>query len=50
MSDIKFDGEYVLIEGTWTKLATLDLMLDAPSRRRVSWDSEERWCMMETTG
>lgn len=36
MSDIKFDGEYVLIEGTWTKLATLDLMLDAPSRRRVA--------------
>lgn len=33
MSDIKFDGEFVLVEGNWTKCRTLDLMLDAPSRR-----------------
>jgi hypothetical protein len=33
MSDIKFDGEFVIIEGNWTRAATLDLMLDAPSRR-----------------
>lgn len=33
MSDIKFDGEWVIVEGNWTKLRTMDLMLDAPSRR-----------------
>jgi hypothetical protein len=33
MSDIKFDGEFVIIEGNGTRAATLDLMLDAPSRR-----------------
>lgn len=33
MSDIKFDGEFVIIEGNWTRARTLDLMLDAPSRR-----------------
>jgi hypothetical protein len=33
MSDVRFDGEFVIVEGLWTKLRTLDLMLDAPSRR-----------------
>ncbi len=33
MSDIKFDGDWVIVEGNWTKLRTMDLMLDAPSRR-----------------
>jgi hypothetical protein len=36
MSDIRFDGEYVIVEGLWTKLMTLDLMLDAPSRRSTA--------------
>ena len=36
MSDIRFDGEYVIVEGFWTKVRTLDLMLDAPSRRSNS--------------
>lgn len=33
MSDIKFDGEWIIVEGHWLKVRTLDLMLDAPSRR-----------------
>jgi hypothetical protein len=33
MSDIKFDGEWVTVEGNWLKVRTLDLMLDAQSRR-----------------
>lgn len=32
-SDIKFDGDWVLVEGSWTRIRTLDIMLDAPSRR-----------------
>lgn len=36
MSDIKFDGETVLIEGTFLRSQTTDLMLDAPSRRKVA--------------
>ncbi len=36
MSDIRFDGEFVIVEGFWTKVRTLDLMLDAPSRRSTS--------------
>jgi hypothetical protein len=31
--DLVLDGDWVVIKGKWTKLATLDLMLDAPSRR-----------------
>ena len=34
MSDIKFDGEWVVVEGNWTRVRTLDLMLDAPARRQ----------------
>ena len=33
MSDLKFDGDWVIVEGTWLKVRTLDIMLDAPSRR-----------------
>lgn len=33
MSDIKFDGEWVVVEGNWLRARTLDFMLDAPSRR-----------------
>lgn len=33
MSDISFDGDWVVVEGNWMKVRTLDLMLDAPSRR-----------------
>lgn len=36
MSDIKFDGDSVVIEGTFLKSQATDLMLDAPSRRKVS--------------
>ena len=36
MSDIKFDGNTVVVEGTFLKSQTTDLMLDAPSRRKVS--------------
>ena len=33
-SDIKLEGGFAIIEGNWTRLTTLDLMLDAPSRRK----------------
>ncbi len=33
-SDIKLEDGFVIIEGNWTRLVTLDLMLDAPSRRK----------------
>ena len=33
MSDISFDGEWIVVEGTWLKVRTVDLMMDAPSRR-----------------
>jgi hypothetical protein len=33
MSDIKFDGDWVIVEGSWLKSRTLDFMLDAPGRR-----------------
>jgi len=33
MSDLKFDGDWVIVEGNWLKSRTLDIMLDAPSRR-----------------
>ena len=38
-SDVKLDGDWVIIDGTWTRLRTLDLMLDAPSRRsnNIGW-------------
>lgn len=36
MSDVRLDGEFVIAERNWTKLRTLDLMLDAPSRRSSS--------------
>jgi hypothetical protein len=36
MSDIKFQGEWVIVEGNWTKLSTVDLMLDSPARRKTS--------------
>jgi len=35
-ADIKLDGEAVILDGKWTRLQTLDLILDAPSRRRNS--------------
>jgi hypothetical protein len=38
-SDIKLDGEWVVVEGTWTRVRTLDLMLDAPERRQ----NEQGW-------
>ena len=31
--DINLDGDWVVVEGNWTRIRTLDLMLDAPSRR-----------------
>ena len=31
--DIKLDGDWVIIDGSWMRVRTLDLMLDAPSRR-----------------
>ncbi|MGZ3471417.1 MAG: hypothetical protein ACXVA6_15735 [Isosphaeraceae bacterium] len=31
--DIKLDGDWIVVEGNWTRIRTLDLMLDAPSRR-----------------
>jgi hypothetical protein len=33
-SDIKLDGEWVVVDGSWTKLRTHDLMLDSPYRRQ----------------
>lgn len=33
MSDVKLDGEYVIVEGVFLKSKTLDIMLDHPSRR-----------------
>ncbi len=33
MSDIKFDGENVIVEGHWLKSRTWDIMLDASDRR-----------------
>lgn len=32
-SDVTLDGDYVVVDGHWTKLRTHDLMLDSPSRR-----------------
>jgi len=34
MTDIRFDGDWIHLEGTITKAATTDLMLDSPSRRK----------------
>lgn len=34
MSDIRFDGDWVLIEGTIAKATTTDLMLDSAGRRK----------------
>lgn len=31
--DISFDGDWVNVDGKWTRIRTLDLMLDAQSRR-----------------
>lgn len=36
MSDIKFNGEEVIVEGNWLESRTLDFKLDAPSRRSSS--------------
>ncbi len=36
MSDVRFDGEWVLIEGTIAKATTTDLMLDSAGRRKAS--------------
>ena len=36
MTDIRFDGDWIHLEGSITKSATTDLMLDHPSRRRTS--------------
>ena len=33
MSDIKFNGEEVIVEGNWLKARVLDLKMDHPSRR-----------------
>jgi len=33
MSDIKFDGEFVIVEGRWLKSRMWDIMLDAEDRR-----------------
>jgi hypothetical protein len=33
-SDIHLNGNWLVLEGTWIKLRSLDLMLDSPSRRR----------------
>jgi hypothetical protein len=35
MSDVRFDGEWVLIEGTIAKATTTDLMLDSAGRRKT---------------
>jgi len=32
-SDIKLDGDWVVLEGNWVRVQTWDLMLDAPDRR-----------------
>lgn len=32
-SDVKFDGDWIILEGNWTRVRTLDLMLDAAARR-----------------
>ena len=34
MTDIRFDGDWIHLEGTITKAATTDLMLDSAGRRR----------------
>ena len=36
MSDVRFDGEWVLIEGTIAKATTTDLMLDSAGRRATA--------------
>lgn len=36
MSDIKFDGDYVYIEGGVAKFTTFDVWIDAPQRRKVA--------------
>lgn len=33
-SDIHLDGNWLVLEGNWTRVRSLDLMLDAPSRRQ----------------
>lgn len=33
--DVTLDGDLVVVDGNWTKLRTLDLMLDAPTRRQA---------------
>lgn len=48
MSDVRLDGEFVIAEGNWTKLRTLDLMLDAPSRRANAVG--ERRALVHDTG
>lgn len=32
-SDVKFDGDWIIVEGNWTRVRTMDLMLDAAARR-----------------
>ncbi len=36
MTDIRFDGDWVLIEGTITKATTTDIMLDSAARRKTA--------------
>lgn len=35
MTDIRFDGDWIHLEGTIAKSATTDLMLDSPGRRKT---------------
>ena len=35
-SDIKLDGDWVILEGNWTRVRTWDFMLDAPDRRQTN--------------
>lgn len=36
MTDIRFDGDWIHLEGAITKSATTDLMLDSPGRRQTN--------------
>ena len=49
MSDVRFDGEWVLIEGTIAKATTTDLMLDSAGRRKASTPHRRAWSTTSTT-
>lgn len=47
-SDVTLDGELVVVQGSWMKVRTLDLMLDAPSRRQTQ--TGERRALVHDVG